>query len=320
MDKIHKKSILNFIKVQNSLIAFLIFFIFASIKYDRFLTVLNLNNVLRQASIIGIISIGMTFVIITGCIDLSVGSVLALGGVLAANLTGKSVVLAILVPLIVCGGIGFINGYLVAKMKTPPFIATLAMMMGVRGIAYIATGEVSVSIDRLSEGFLALGRGSILGFPIPSIIFITILIITTYTLKYLNFGRHVFAVGGNEEAARMMGLQTDKIKIKAYILSGTLAGLAGIILASRLGAGQPVAGEAYEMQAITSVVLGGTLLTGGIGSMPGTLVGVLTLSIITNIFNMQGNISTWWQNVLMGLLLVFVVIMQAVLKREKVNS
>lgn len=304
-------NMVNILKSQGALIAFLILFIVASIMYDSFLTFVNISNVLRQVSMIGMVAIGMTFVILIGGIDLSVGSTVAVAGVLAANFSSKSILLTIIVPLGIAALIGATNGVVITKMRIVPFIATLAMMMGVRGMAFISTGEVSVRVDKLSTGFTTLARGYVAGIPIPAIIFITAILMGAFISKYTAFGRHVYAVGGNEEAAKMMGLNVHRIKILAYTINGTLSGLAGIILASRLGAGQPVAGEGWEMTAIASVVLGGTLLSGGVGKFSGTFIGVLIIGIITNIFNMQGNINTWWQNVIMGALLLAVVVVQS---------
>jgi ribose/xylose/arabinose/galactoside ABC-type transport system permease subunit len=309
--KVSLGSIKNFIKSQGALVALLVLIVIATFRYEQFLTVLNISNVLRQVSMIGLVAIGMTFVILTGGIDLSVGSMVAVAGVLAANLSSTSIFLAIVVPLIVTAILGTINGFVVAKLKIAPFIATLAMMMGVRGIAYISTGETSVRVNKLASGFTHLARGFIFGVPIPAIIFVCAIIIAALVLKYTKFGRHVLAVGGNEDASKMMGLNVMRIKILVYTLSGTMAGFAGVILASRLGAGQPVAGEGWEMTAIASVVLGGTLLSGGVGKFSGTFIGTLIMGIITNMFNMQGNINTWWQNVIMGALLLGVVIIQS---------
>lgn len=302
----------NLLKSQSIVVALVAIFIFASIQYDGFLSFFNLTNVLRQASIIGLLAIGMTFVIITRGIDLSVGSVLALGGVLAAKLSGYGIIVSLVVPIVACGLLGLLNGLIITKLQVNPFIATLSTMLGIRGVAYIMTGEVSVSVDQVGDGFTVLGRGEIAGIPIPVIIFLLILVAAIYAAKHWPIGRHIYAVGGNEEAAKMMGLSVHRVKISVYLFSGVLSGLAGVILTSRLGAGQPVAGEGYELQAIAAVILGGTLLTGGIGKVSGTFVGVLILALITNIFNMQGNISTWWQNVLMGLILLVVVILQSI--------
>ena len=305
-----------FLKNYNVMIIFVALFTFASISYEHFFTTLNIFNVLKQASILGLLAIGMTFVIITRGIDISVGSVLALSGVLAANLSKYGVLVAIVVPLAVSCLIGIVNGLVVTKVRMDPFVATLATMIGIRGIAFIATGEVAVRIEGVSESFYFLGRGDVLGIPLPIYIMIILFVVMSFVARYRPFGRHVYAVGGNEEAAKMMGLPVDRIKIKVYVLSSLLAGIAGIILASRLGAGHPVVGDDYHLQAIATVVLGGTLLTGGVGKLSGTFFGVLIMSLITNIFNMQGNISTWWQNVLMGVIVLLVIVSQAAMNRE----
>ncbi|MCX8130619.1 MAG: ABC transporter permease [Clostridia bacterium] len=307
----------GFVKSQGALVAFIVIFVIASFQYDQFLTFINISNILRQVSMVGLVAVGMTFVILTGGIDLSVGAIVALAGVLAANLSNHNMFLAILVPVIVAGMMGMINGLVITKMRIVPFIATLAMMMGARGIAYISTGEVSVRVGKLSSGFTQLARGFLFGIPIPAVIFLVVVIAAAFISRYTSFGRHVYAVGGNEEASKMMGLSTNKIKILVYTISGLMAGLAGVILTSRLGAGQPVAGEGWEMTAIASTVIGGTLLTGGVGRFSGTLLGVLIIGMITNVFNMQGNINTWWQNVLMGALLLVVVVIQSQVSKTK---
>jgi len=306
---------INTIKNNNTFILFIIILIIATLLYDDFFTFLNFSNVLRQASILGIISIGMTLLIISGGIDLSVGSVLALSGILAANLSGKGIIVAILVPLIVSGFIGLINGLVVAKIGMDPFVATLSTMMGVRGIAYLVSDETTVGISNDSKLFF-LGKGTLFGIPVPIIIFISLLLIVSFVAKNFSFGRHVYAVGGNEEAANMMGITVNKVKIKLYILSSLLAGCAGIILSSRLGAGNPGVGEEYHLLVIAMVILGGTLLTGGVGTLSGTFFGVLIITLITNIFNLHGQVSPWWQNVLMGLIVLFVIIGQSRLDKE----
>lgn len=296
--------------------AFLLLFVSASLLYDQFFTYTNLSNIIRQVSMVGLVAVGMTFVILVGGIDLSVGSVVALAGVLAAMLSGTNVWLAVFLPIAAGALIGFVNGAVVAKLKVVPFIATLASMMGVRGIAYIATNEQSVTVDTAS-GFTNLARAYVLGIPLPALIFLAAVGAAAFIAKYTGLGRHLFAVGGNEEASRMMGLHADRVKIAAYSISGMLAGFAGVILASRLGAGQSVAAEGWEMTAIAAVVIGGTLLSGGVGKFSGTLVGVLVIGVITNMFNMQGNINTWWQNVMMGALLLLVVVIQSQVQSKR---
>ena len=304
-------SIKNFIKEEGALITFLLLFLFAAFKYEQFFAVLNLTNVLRQVSMMGFVAIGMTFVILIGGIDLSVGSTLAVAGVVAAKLCGYGVIVSIVVPILIGVTFGLINGILVTKLKIVPFIATLATMLGIRGIAYIVTGEISVGANLASDSFIQLGRGYLFNIPIPAILFVLAIIVAIFISKVTKFGRHVYAVGGNEEASKMMGLKVDKIKIFVYAISGAMAAFAGVILTSRLGAGQPVAGEGWELTAIAATVIGGTLITGGVGKFTGTFFGVLITGIIQNIFNMQGNLNVWWQNILMGAILLGVVIVQS---------
>lgn len=295
---------------QGALIALLIVCIFAALRYDRFLTSENLLNVLRQNSMLGLVALGMTFVILTGGIDLSVGSLLAVAGVIAANLAGRGVLIAVLAAMGFTTLLGTINGVVIAHARIQPFITTLAMMIAARGLALAYTGEQSVRVSRLSEGFTWLGRGWVGPIPVPVLILAVAFAVGWIVLKYTRFGRHVYALGDNEEAARLMGLNVGRVTLGVYALSGLLAGLAGVILAARLGAGQPVAGTGWELDAIAAVVVGGTLLTGGQGGVGGSLVGVLLLGVIFNLFNLEGTISSWWQWVLRGIFLLAVVIVQ----------
>ena len=305
------------IQRQGALVALVLVCIFAALRYESFLTQANLLNVLRQNSMLGLVALGMTFVILTGGIDLSVGSLLAVAGVIAANLAGRGVLVALLAALAVTTLLGLINGVVIAKARIQPFIVTLAMMIAARGLALAATGEESVRVGRLSEGFTWLGRGLIGPLPVPVFILIVAFALGWLVLNHTRFGRHVFALGDNEEAARLMGLNVGRVTLGVYALSGALAGLAGVILASRLGAGQPVAGIGWELDAIAAVVVGGTLLTGGQGGVGSTLVGVLLLGVIFNLFNLEGRISPWWQLVLRGIILLAVVIIQNRLSSRK---
>ena len=314
------KKYIVWIQEKSAVVVFLFLFLISALRYKQFFTPINLINLFRQSSIIGVIAVGMTFVIITGCIDLSVGAIVAVCGILAARMCTVNIVAAILVPLCVGALIGIINGTFVTKLEVPPWITSLSMMMCLRGIAYIMTNESSVNVEKVSPAFQMIGRGKILGLPVPGILFLLFVVIGTYGLKYTRFGRSVYATGGNREGARMMGIRIDKTIILSYMLCGIGAAMSGLILASRLGAAQSTAGELYEMQVIAAVVLGGTLLTGGVGHMPGTLFGVFTMSMITNIFNMQGNISTWWQNVIMGFMILAIVIMQSGLEQIKMKK
>jgi galactofuranose transport system permease protein len=315
--RVARAKLASFIQRQGALVALVLVCIFAAMRYEDFLTERNLLNVLRQNSMLGLVALGMTFVILTGGIDLSVGSLLAVAGVVAANLAGRGILVAVLAGIAFTTALGLINGLVIAKARIQPFIVTLAMMIAARGLALAATGEESVRVDRLSENFTWLGQGKLGPVPIPVIILLIAYAVGWLALNHTRFGRHVYAVGDNEEAARLMGLNVGRVTLGVYALSGALAGLAGVILASRLGAGQPVAGTGWELDAIASVVVGGTLLTGGQGGVGSTLVGVLLLGIIFNIFNLEGTISSWWQWVLRGIFLLAVVIVQNRLSSRK---
>jgi ribose/xylose/arabinose/galactoside ABC-type transport system permease subunit len=205
---------------------------------------------------------------------------------------------------------------LITKARIQPFITTLAMLIGARGAALAATNEQSILVPAGAESFTSLGRGSVGLFPYPIILLVVAYVLGMLALRYTRFGRHVYAVGDSEEAARLMGLEVDRVIIATYALSGALAGVAGVVLAARLGSGQAVAGTGWELDAIAAVVVGGTLLTGGEGGAGATLVGVLLLAVIFNLFNLEGTISPWWQWVLRGGFLLGVVAVQGILQRR----
>jgi ribose transport system permease protein len=305
---------------EGALVALVAVCIFGAVRYDAFPTPENLLNVLRQNSMLGLIALGMTFVILTGGIDLSVGSLLAIAGVLAANVANHGSLAALVVGVGAAALLGLINGVVIAKARIQPFITTLAMMIAARGLALAATGEQSVRVDRLSEGFTWLGRGHLGPVPVPVVVLFLGFGLGWLVLGHTRFGRHVYALGDNEEAARLMGLNVSSVTIGVYTVSGALAGLAGVMLASRLGAGQPVAGTGWELDAIAAVVVGGTLLTGGQGGAGATLVGVLLLGVLFNLFNLEGTISPWWQWVLRGLFLLVVVVVQSRLSRRRATA
>lgn len=299
------------LKGNGTWIALFIMVVAATIFYGTtFLSVSNIFNVLRQSSMIGLIAIGMTCVIITAGIDLSVGATVALTAVTAAVLTQKSVALALIVPILVGILVGAVNGFVIAKLKIVPFIATLAVQMAVRGIAYIATDVKSVSIAEDAESFLIIGRGYLLGIPIPVILFALTAAVMIFVCSKTPYGRSLYAIGGNEDAARMMGIKVDRNKALAYVLTGGLSGLAGVILCSRLGAGQPVGGNGWEMDAVSAVAIGGTLLSGGVGSVGKTISGVLITGLIGNIINLQGDINTYVQKIINGAIVLIVIIIQ----------
>ena len=311
----------SFVQRQGALVALVLVCVAAAVRYERFLTEENLTNVLRQNSMLGLVALGMTFVILTGGIDLSVGSLLAVAGVVAATLADQGLIVALLAGVGLAAALGVVNGTVIAKARIQPFIVTLAMMIAARGLALAYTGDQTVRVGRSALGFTELGRGRIdLGFvavPLPVVILIAAYLLGWLVLNHTRFGRHVYSIGDNEEAARLMGLNVGRVTIGVYALSGALAGLAGVILASRLGAGQPVAGLGWELDAIAAVVVGGTLLTGGQGGVGPTLVGVLLLGVIFNLFNLEGSISPWWQLVLRGVILLAVVVVQNRLSSRK---
>ncbi|HEX9962783.1 MAG TPA: ABC transporter permease [Pyrinomonadaceae bacterium] len=305
----------SFVQQQGALVLLVLVCLIATARYEAFLTPENLLNVLRQNSMLGIVALGMTFVILTGGIDLSVGSLLAVAGVIAANLADRGLVVAIIAAVAATTILGLINGTVIAKARIQPFIVTLGMMIAARGIALAVTNEQNVRIPATATEFSWLGQGMIGFLPVPILILIIVYIIGWLVLNYTRFGRHVFALGDNDEAARLMGLNIDRVTILVYTISGLLAGLAGAILASRLNTGSPVEGVGRELDAIAAVVVGGTLLTGGKGSVVSTLYGVLLLGVIFNLFNLEGQISPWWQLVFRGAILLAVVILQNRLTR-----
>src|SRR5918999_1987267 len=244
----------------------------SALAFDNFLTAQNLENIVLQGAFLGLIVVGMTFVIISGGIDLSVGSMLGLGGIIAAQTVQVFWPLALILPPLLCGVIGFGNGLLIAKAKMAPFIVTLAGLLGIRGLALALAGERPIGIDGGSP-FAWFGQGQILGVAVPIVLVVVAFAAGGLILARTSYGRVIFAIGGSEESARLMGLPVDRTKMIAYTTSGALAGLAGALLAARLSAGDPNAGLAWELDAISAGAAGGTLLTGGAGTKSGTLAG-----------------------------------------------
>ena len=294
-----------------SLIGLLVLILVVSILSPSFLTANNILNVLRQTSINGVIAAGMTFVILTGGIDLSVGSILGFSGAIAASLvvSGQNIVLAVIAAIAVGAGIGFINGLVISKGKLQPFIATLASMTILRGATLVFTDGKPITTGT-TEGALAFGKiggGSILGIPTPALMMIIAFLVCAYILNQTRMGRYTYALGGNEEATKLSGLNTDKIKIFAYTMSGVLAAIAGIIITSRLFSAQPTAGDGYELDAIAAVVLGGTSLSGGKGKITGTIIGVLIIGILSNALNLL-DVSSYYQKIAKGIVILIAVL------------
>jgi ribose/xylose/arabinose/galactoside ABC-type transport system permease subunit len=284
----------------------------------RFASVDNLLNILEASSFLALVAVGMTFVIIGGGIDLSVGSLLALSAVLAAYGSQYGSVVAIALPLGVCGLIGLANGLLVARARMAAFIVTLATLLFARGLAFAVSDEGNTIFhidDRLAV--IALGQGSVVGIRVPIVMAGLAVAIGWVVLTRTRYGLAVTAIGGNEDAARLMGLPIARVKTAMYATSGLLAGLAGLLVAARSSSGQSTIGVGLELQAIAAVVIGGTLLTGGSGSMAGTLAGVLLLNVINNVINQIGTLSSYFQQVVSGLFLIVVVVIQRYLSREQ---
>lgn len=298
------------VKKLGPLIGFILLCVVLSFLSDSFLTVNNWLNILRQVSINSLIAFGMTFVILTGGIDLSVGSVLALSSAITAGLMagGMDGLLAMLMGLLAGFLMGALNGLIITKGRVAPFIATLATMTIFRGATLVYTDGRPITgfSDQLS--FQMIGRGYFFGIPIPVVIMVVIFIILMFVLRKTTFGRHTYAIGGNEEASRLTGLKVDRLKIWVYSLTGGLSALAGIILASRLNSAQPTAGTAYELDAIAAVVLGGTSLSGGRGWIFGTFVGALIIGVLNNGLNLL-NVSSFYQQVIKGGVILLAVIL-----------
>jgi len=281
----------------------------------HFLTVSNLLNVAEQATIIAIVAVGMTFVIITAGIDLSVGSVLAFAGVVMASLlhAGLPLPLALVAGLVTGLLCGVVNGLLITVGRLPPFIATLGMMSVARGSALMFTEGRPIS--GFSEGFRALATGDVLGVPTPVVIMIVIYALAHFVLRRTKLGRYTYAIGGNEEAALLSGINVRVYKTMVYGLAGMLSGLAAILLTARLNSAQPIAGMNYELDAIAATVIGGTSLLGGEGTVVGTLIGALIMAVLRNGLNLLG-VSSFIQQIVIGSVIIAAVLIDMGLKRR----
>lgn len=280
-----------------------------TILNPSFMTTDNILNILRQVSISALIAFGMTFVILTGGIDLSVGSTLALTGAVAATMLASGIdpVLTILAALLLGAILGAVNGVIIAKGKVAPFIATLATMTIYRGLTLVYTDGRPVSDLGNEITFQMLGKGYFFGIPVPVCTMILAFIALYVIMHKTTFGRRVYAVGGNEAASKLSGINVDRVKIAVYSLTGMLAALSALILTSRLNSAQPTAGTSYELDAIAAVVLGGTSLTGGKGRIFGTLVGALIIGVLNNGLNLIG-VSSFFRQVVKGIVILIAVL------------
>jgi inositol transport system permease protein len=275
-----------------------------SIAKPNFLTVANLINLVRQISINGILAVGVTFVLLTGGVDLSLGSLVALTGVVAACFAHPdqySVLVAVLAGVAAGTLCGAVNGWVVARGRIAPFVVTLGMMTAARGLALLISGGKPVS--NLSPTFTRIGGGDIFSVPVPIVIFAVVALLSHLFLKKMRLGRYVYAVGGNQNAALASGVNVRNIKTLAYTICGSFAGLAGVVLASRITTGQPNAGIGYELDAIAAVVIGGTSLNGGVGGVGGTILGALLIGVINNGLDLL-NVSSYYQQIVKGLIIV----------------
>ncbi|GEQ05052.1 ABC transporter permease subunit [Staphylococcus gallinarum] len=300
---------LSYLEKVIPFIGLILLVIIISILNSAFLEPSNLFNLLRQVSINGLIAFGMTFVILTGGIDLSVGSTLALSSALVAILmvSGVDGIIAIIIGCIFGAVLGAINGFLITLGKMAPFIATLATMTVFRGVTLVITDGNPITNLNGSYAFQLFGRGYFIGIPVPAItMFITFIILYVILHKTI-FGRQTYAMGGNEKAAFISGIKVNKLKVCIYGLAGLMSALAGSILTSRLNSAQPTAGMSYELDAIAAVVLGGTSLTGGKGRIVGTLIGVLIIGVLNNGLNLLG-VSSFYQQVVKGVVIIIAVL------------
>jgi ribose transport system permease protein len=281
-----------------------------------FLTVSNLLNITQQTSINAIIAVGMTFVIISAGIDLSVGSIMAFSGVVMASClhAGLPIALAVIIGLFIGFLCGLVNGLLISYGNLPPFIATLGMMSVARGAALLYTDGKPIS--GFSDSFRSVSTGEFLSIPVPVIIMIAVYLIAAFVLNRTRLGRYTYAIGGNEEASILSGINTKYIKTIIYGLGGMLSGFAAILLTARLNSAQPIAGIMYELDAIAAVVIGGTSLMGGEGRISGTLIGALIMQVLRNGLNLIG-VSSFIQQTIIGSVIIIAVLIDMLLKKKK---
>lgn len=297
------------LKKSGALIGLVVLFAIIACLNSSFVEPGNLKNLLRQVSINALISFGMTFVILTGGIDLSVGSILALSSALMGSFIvgGMNPIVAIIVACVIGTGLGAVNGVIVTMGRVAPFIATLATMTVFRGLTLVYTNGNPISGLTEEQSFLDFGQGYFLGIPVPAVVMLIMFAILHFILTKTPLGRKIYAVGGNEKVSFIAGIKIERIKIFCYSVTGMLCGLAGAILTSRLNSAQPTAGTGYELDAIAAVVLGGTSLSGGKGRIVGTLIGALIIGTLNNGLNIL-NVSSFYQQVVKGIVILLAVL------------
>lgn len=296
---------------QKSLIALIVLIMVVSCLNPNFFTFDNISNILRQTSVNAIIAVGMTVVILTAGIDLSVGSVLALCGAFAASMIAMELPVLVAVAGALIGGaiLGGSTGFIVAKGKVQPFIATLVAMTLLRGVTMVYTDgrPISTGFTDVADSFAWFGTGYLLGLPVPIWLMAIVFAGAWFLLHHTRFGRYVYAIGGNEEATKLSGIDIDKVKIGVYAIAGFLSALAGIIVTSRLSSAQPTSGAGYELDAIAAVVVGGTSLMGGSGRVMGTLIGALIIGFLNNALNLL-DVSSYYQMIAKAIVILLAVL------------
>lgn len=300
----------------SNVLALLALIVAASLLSPYFLELRNIMNVLRGASVLCIVAVGMTLVILSRGVDLSAGSILGMAGATLALVAAFDAQVAIVAALAVGAAVGLVNGVLIAWLGLQPFIATLATLIAGRGLVYIISDGSNIIVRDPPAWFEAIGSGHLGPVPIPILIAAAVVIVFVFVLTQTSFGRHVYAVGANEEAARLYGVNVRRVKILVYVISGMLAALASVIQVSRLTVAEPNAGQLVELDAIAATLIGGTTFDGGVGGIPGTVLGVLILAVLGNLLNLKG-VSPFVQMVLQGAIIVIAVVVSELRQRRR---
>ncbi|MEV0347552.1 ABC transporter permease [Nonomuraea sp. NPDC050680] len=314
---LRREQVSRVLQQHGALMVLALLVIVGSVGFDSFATAGNAASVVVSSSFLAIIAIGMTFVIISGGIDLSVGSLFVLGGVLAAYGSQYGLLVALALPLGACGVVGLLQGLVISRTGMAPFIVTLAGLLGVRGLMLAISGEGATTYLVKNPAFASLGQGELLGLTYPVYITAALALVAMVLLQRTGFGQNVYAIGGNEQAAALMGVPVARTKVTVYVMSALLAGLAGALNAARLSSGVTILGIGLELDAIAAVVIGGTLLTGGAGGITGTVAGVLLLGVIQSLINQVGNLTSAFQQVVSGAFLALVVVAQRLLSKAQ---
>ena len=315
-----KNAAIDFLLKYKIVLIFLLIAAICSVISPRFLTAVNITNIFKQIAPNAILAVGVCFVILTGGIDISIGSTVAFTGAISAYMVTKSISVVAIMPTAVLIGalIGVINGVLVAKCNLQPMIVTLGSQSIFRGATYVFTGARTISIGSAASvaSFKALGSGMLFNIPISLIVVVVVYAFAFYLLQLTKYGRHIYAVGGNEEAAKLSGISVSGAKILAYTVCGAFAAIAGVIVTSRISSAQPTAGLSYEMDAIAAVVIGGTSLRGGEGRVLFTIVGAIIIGMINNMLNLMA-VSSYYQISIKGLVIILAVLLDAYTNRAK---